>query len=64
MRGIISGEMKNLRKIKKDIDKGFPAFGRLLDDVIEEIPKKTSIIMNSAGKGFEKVISPPFSKSD
>ena len=62
MRGIILGEMKKLRKIKKDIDKGFPAFGRLLDDAIEEIPKKTGRIMNSAGKGFEKFFSPPFSK--
>ena len=60
MRGIILGEMKKLRKIKKDIDKGFPAFGKLLDDSIEDLPKKTERIINSAGKGFEKLFSPPF----
>ena len=60
MRGIILGEMKKLREIKQDIDKGFPAFGRLLDDSIEDLPKKTERIINSAGKGFKKLCSPPF----
>ena len=62
MRGIKLGEMKKLRNMKKDINKGFPAFGKLLDDTIEDFPKKTEKIIKSAANGFEKLFSPPFSK--
>jgi len=62
MRGIILGEMKKLRKMKKDIDKGFPSFGELIDDAIEDFPKKAGRIINSAVNGFEKFFSPPFAK--
>ena len=58
MRGIKLGEMKKLRKMKKDIDKGFPSFGRLLDDTIEDMPKKAERLLNNAAKGFEKLFSP------
>ena len=58
MRGIKLGEMKKLRKIKKDIDKGFPEFGKLLDDTIEDSTKKAENIINNAAKGFEKLFSP------
>ena len=34
MRGIKLGEMKKFRKMKKNIDKGLPAFGKLLDDTL------------------------------
>ena len=62
MCGINLGEMKKLRKLKKDIDKGFPAFGKLLDDAVSDIPKKASGFINLAGEGFEKLFSPPFIK--
>ena len=58
MRGIILGELKKLRKIKNNIDKGFPAFGELIDDAIEDFPKKVERIINSATNGFEKLFSP------
>ena len=32
--------MKKLSKIKNDVDKCVPAFWELLDDTIEDIPKK------------------------
>ena len=62
MRGIKLGEMKKLRKMKKDIDKGFPSFGRLLDDTIEDIPKKVERLINNATNGFDKFFSPPFTQ--
>ena len=57
MRGIKLGEMKKFRKMKKDIDKGFPAFGTLLDDTIEDFPKKVERLINNATNGFEKFFS-------
>ena len=57
MRRIKLGEMKKLRKMKKDIDKGFPAFGKLLDDTIEDFPKKVERLINNAANGFEKFFS-------
>ena len=64
MRGIKLGEMKKLRNMKKDINKGFPAFGKLLDDTIEGFPKKIERLINNAADGFDKFFSPPFTKSD
>ena len=58
MRGIKLGEMNKLRKIHKDINRGFPAFGQLLDDAIESFPKKIERLINNAAKGFEKLFSP------
>ena len=43
--------------MKKDIDKGFPAFGKLLDDTIEDFPKKVERFINNATNGFEKLCS-------
>ena len=62
MRGIKLGEMKKLRNMKKDINKGFPPFGKLLDDTIEDFPKKVERLINNAGDGFDKFFSPPFTK--
>ena len=58
MRGIILGDMKTLRKMTKDIDKGLPAFGKLLDETIEDIPNKAERIINASAKGFKKFFSP------
>ena len=58
MRGIKLGEMKKFRKMKKNIDKGLPAFGKLLDDTIENTPKKIARFINKAVNGFEKLFSP------
>ena len=57
MRGIKLGEMKKLRKMKKDIDKGLPAFGQLLDDSIEDSSKKVERLINNAVNGFNKFFS-------
>ena len=57
MRGIKLGEMQKLRKMKKDIDKGFPAFGKLLDDTLEDFPKKVERLINNAANGFAKFFS-------
>ncbi|SVD08583.1 uncharacterized protein METZ01_LOCUS361437 [marine metagenome] len=57
MRGIRLGEMKKFRKMKKDIDKGFPAFGKLLDDTIENTPTKIERLIKKATNGFEKLFS-------
>ena len=43
--------------MKKDIDKGFPAFGKLLDDTIEDFPKKVERLINNAINGFKKFFS-------
>ena len=58
MGGIKLGEMKKLRKMKKDIDKGLPAFGKLLDDTVENTPKKIERLIKKAANGFEKLFSP------
>ena len=58
MRGIKLGELKKLRKLKNDIDKGFPAFGKLLDNALEDFPDKTERIINNASRGFNKFFSP------
>ena len=50
--------------MKKDINKGFPAFGNLVDDTIEDFPKKVTKLINNAADGFDKFFSLPFTKSD
>jgi len=62
MRGIKLGKMNKLMKMVKDVDRGFPAFSKLLDDAIEDFPKKAERIINSAVEGFEKLFSFPFAK--
>ena len=54
MRGIILGDMKKLRKMKKNIDKGLPAFGKLLDDAVDDLPKKADSLINSSLEGLKK----------
>ena len=58
MRGIKLGEMKKLRKMKKNIDKGFPAFGKLLDDTAEDFPNKGDRFINAVIRGIDKFLSP------
>ena len=58
MSGIRLGEMKKFRKMKKNIDKGLPAFGKLLDDTIENTPTKFEKLIKKAANGFEKIFSP------
>ena len=57
MRGIKLGEMKKLREMKKDINKGFPAFGELIDDTLEDFPKQVEKLINNAENGFKKFFS-------
>ena len=52
MRGIKLGEMK------KDIDKGFPAIGKLLDDTAENLPNKGDRFINAVIRGIDKFLSP------
>ena len=57
MRGIKLGEMEKLRELKKDINKGFPEFGGLIDDTLEDFPKKVERLINNAANGFKKFFS-------
>ena len=57
MRGIKLGEMKKLRELKKNIDKGFPAFGELLDDTLDDFPKKVERLIKNAANGFANFFS-------
>ena len=52
MRGIKLGEMK------KDIDKGFPAFGKILDNVAEDLPNKGDRFIKAVIRGIDKFLSP------
>ena len=52
MRGIKLGEMK------KDIDKGFHAFGEILDNVAEDLPNKGDRFINAVIRGIDKFFSP------
>ena len=58
MREIKLDEMKKLRKMKKDIDKGFPAFRKLLDDTAEDLPNKGDRFINAVIRGIDKFLSP------
>ena len=43
--------------MKKDIDKGFPGFGKLIDDTLEDFPEKVERLINNAANGFKKFFS-------
>ena len=46
--------MKKLKNMKKDINLGLPAIGKVLDDVSNDLPDKFERFFNSAAEGFEK----------
>ena len=50
--------MKKFSKMKNDINKCVPAFWKLFDDTIEDIPEKFESLINNAAKGLEKLFSP------
>jgi len=50
--------MKKLEKIKKDIDKGLPSIGKIIDETAEDNPKKIVSFINSIADGFEKFFKP------
>ena len=52
MRGIKLGEMK------KNIDKGFPAFEKILDNVAEDLPNKGDRFINAVIRGIDNFLSP------
>ena len=53
-----------MKKLKKDIDKGLPKVGNIVDNVYSDLPIKLESFFNSAAKGFENFFSPPFIKKD
>ena len=46
--------MKKKKKLKKDVNKGLPVIGKVLDDVSNDLPNKFERFFNSVAKGFEK----------
>ena len=50
--------MDKLRKMKKDIDKGLPAVGKLIDDTSKDLPIKSNNFINAVIIGIDKFFSP------
>ena len=50
--------MSKLSKIKKDIDKGLPALGNILDDTTGNLPNKADRFVNAVIKGINGFFSP------
>ena len=47
-----------LSKMKKNIDKGLPAIGKILDNTIEDLPYKADRFADAVIKGINKFFSP------
>ena len=44
--------------MKKDIDKGLPAAGNILDDTTGDLPNKANRFVNAVIKGINRFFSP------
>ena len=50
--------MSKLSKMKKDIDKGLPSVGNILEDTTGDLPEKADRFVNAVIKGINGFFSP------